>query len=116
MTSIRDLKPTTNAAFESAEEIVETLQRLRAGLGPGQPGRVRRPGQSFDLPVTGRGQLGDLPGRDVDDPQHVDAVEGPVLVLLVALREQGGEAVLALPRRVRAAPGSPRKPRPTGRR
>ena len=39
------------------------------GLGPGQPGRVRRPGQPVDRPVVGRGQLGDLPGRHVDDQQ-----------------------------------------------
>ena len=39
------------------------------GLGPGQPGRVRRPGQPADRPVVRRGQLGDLPGRHVDDQQ-----------------------------------------------
>src|SRR6185437_11223472 len=44
-------------------------QRPRAGLGPGQPGRVRRPGQPADHAVVGRGQLGDLPGRHVHDQQ-----------------------------------------------
>ena len=38
-------------------------------LGPGQPGRVRRPGQPVDGPVVGRGQLGDLPRRHVDGQQ-----------------------------------------------
>ena len=34
-------------------------QRPRAGLGPGQPGRVRRPGQATDQPVVRQGQLGE---------------------------------------------------------
>ena len=44
-------------------------QRADRRLGPGQPGRVRRPGQPVDGPVVGRGQLGDLPGRHVDGQQ-----------------------------------------------
>ena len=44
-------------------------QRTDRRLGPGQPGRVRRPGQPADGPVVGCGQLGDLPGGHVDGQQ-----------------------------------------------
>ena len=47
----------------------DPAQRPRPRLGPGQPRRIRRPGEVLDVAVVAGGQLGDLPGRQVDEQE-----------------------------------------------
>ena len=64
----------STAAGAAAAGDADPAQRLRAGLRPGQPGGIGRPGQAAGRPVVGGGQLRRLSGGDLD--QEHPAVAG----------------------------------------
>ena len=85
----------------------DLAQVFRARVRPGQPGRVRRPGQAGRLAVLGAGDLPDLAGGHVGD-QHPAVVRGqrePAAVRGRGQLQHPAELAAAEPARRRAAVG-----------